>query len=488
MLLLYISTHQSFSCIASIQVSAGWIEEAFLQVERDENKNGKNDNKNDKNDQLVYDHFGWSVSLHQSTLLVGAYGDNTAGTSAGAAYVYDRHNHAIYGWSYSQKLLPAEGTEYAAFGWSVALYQNVSVVGAYGHSSGDFVFNGAVYLFQRIGASSSASSSSNSEENGRLQSWTQTTLLLPADGGNNDYFGWDVSLWRNLLAVGSRDWASQDTDETPTGAVYTYATNVVESIDRYITTIYQWHLDQKIVPKDSTTRYFGNCIAMSDQTLLIGSFGDEFSVAEAGQAFIYTAMAADDLKSSTRMDEEEVADVVERVEQDGEGSSGSTRQPLYRWTHVATLIPNTTEIGIDFGFSVDIDLVTAVVGAVRADGRATDSGAAFVFIMQNTKFEYPLSERTYLALVSFLPIFFLTIFCIIGSTSMICMSLKTNSTFLSLVDWADEGVEDNEEEDSDNEEDYEDADFSSHSSSTMDSSVYSETELISPRHQQYNIA
>lgn len=438
------------------QVSAGWINEAFLQVERNiDNKNGKNEDKN--NHQLVYDHFGWSVSLYKSTLVVGAYGDSTAGTSAGAAYVFDRYNHVIYSWSCSQKLVPHDGAEYDAFGWSVSLYKNVTAIGAYGHSSSDLVFNGAVYIFQRMGQSRLH------DDVDRLQSWTQTAILLPTDGGNNDFFGWDVSIWRNMLAIGSHSWMSDMTDDTPIGAVYTYSSVLAiddPPSDQSITQIYFWEFDQKLVPKDSSTRYFGNSIALSENTLLVGSFGDEYSTDAIGQAFIYSATAVlTDSDDATSLEEDDGYG-----EADDEGS-----HQRYTWVNAAKLIPNTSEVGIDFGFSIDIDDATAVVGAVRADGRVADTGAAFVFIKSNTKFVYPMSERTRLALISFLPIFFLCVFGIIGGT-MACMKLKASSTFLTLVDL--------QVDDDDSDDDYDVGDFSTHSTATMDSSVYSETELI----------
>jgi hypothetical protein len=463
------------------QVSAGWIREALLQVERiSEGKNNKNNNNNNNNDALEYDHFGWSVSLYESTVAVGAYGDSTAGASAGAAYVFDRYDNVIYGWSLTQKLMPSDGAEYDAFGWSVSLHRNITAIGAYGHSSADRVFNGAVYIFQRIGHLSSVYNDAE-----RLQSWTQTTMLLPSDGGTNDFFGWDVAVWNNLLAVGSHSWGSQDTDDTPAGAVYTYSTNEMHNTDRYITQIYSWKFDQKLVPSDEATRYFGNSISLSENTLLVGSFGDGYASSDAGQAFIYSATAMKDIDEGFGAGAGAGAASIDDPNDDagseyGAGEFSVISDQRYSWKQLSKLVPNTTENGIDFGFSVAIDDVTAVVGAVRADGRAVDSGAAFVFIKSNTKFEYPMSERTYLALVSFLPIFFLAVFCIIGST-MVCMKFKPNTRILTLFDLQDEEVEGGFDDDYDM--DYSGNGYSTHSSVTMDSSVCSEAELISSRQQ-----
>ena len=434
-----------------------------MQVER-EGDRGKNDGKDSKDNynSFVYDHFGWSVSLHRSTLVVGAYGDGTMGISAGAAYVFNRQDDKIYGWTCTQKLLPSDGSDYDSFGWSVSNYDNITVVGAYGHSSSDMVFNGAVYIFQRFGTN-------HEDGTTRLLSWSQTTVLLPIDASSNDFFGWNVAVWNNLVAVGSHHWQNHESDDSPKGAVYTYSTANFHVTSKSVTEIHLWHLDEKLLPKDSSTRYFGNSISMSDKTLVVGAVGQELSTNHIGRAFIYVAKEMPNSFNSIDTDDEVYNyDITDE-------NNGDWR-PLYTWVFKASLLPNTTESGIQFGFSVDIDEATALVGAVRADGQAADTGAAYVFIKSNTKFEYPMSERTYLALVSFLPFFFLSVFCVIMVT-MACMKLKASAAFMTLVDLQDD---DNDE--------FEDSNFdaTAHSTSTMDSSVYSETELIG-KYRRHNI-
>ena len=65
-------------------------------------------------------------------LLVGAYNDQTAGSSAGAAYVYQRPSSGSTVWSLNTQLLASDaaGSEY--FGWEVVLSPDgiVAVVSA----------------------------------------------------------------------------------------------------------------------------------------------------------------------------------------------------------------------------------------------------------------------------------------------------------------------------------------------------------------------
>lgn len=123
------------------------------------------------------DSLGYSVSISGdgNTVLAGAYGNDTKGTSAGAAYVYTRSGVT---WSQHSKLMLADGSAGDYFGHSVSISDNGSfcAVGAYlddDKGSG----SGTVAIFKKNGAV-----------------WEQTSKLLPADGAISDRFGYSVSL------------------------------------------------------------------------------------------------------------------------------------------------------------------------------------------------------------------------------------------------------------------------------------------------------
>ncbi|MFO0947574.1 MAG: cadherin-like domain-containing protein [Planctomycetota bacterium] len=71
--------------------------------------------------------FGYSVSVSESDLLIGARYDAELGVDAGAAYLFSKAGGA---WAEVNKLLAANGGEGALFGWSVAVAGDYYFVGS----------------------------------------------------------------------------------------------------------------------------------------------------------------------------------------------------------------------------------------------------------------------------------------------------------------------------------------------------------------------
>jgi len=94
-----------------------------------------------------YDSFGDSVSLFQDTLAIGAWGDETGEEDAGSCYVYIRMGST---WTLQQTINnPTPG--YADdFGISISLHQDTLVVGAYNDSTGADGA-GSCYVYTRTG-------------------------------------------------------------------------------------------------------------------------------------------------------------------------------------------------------------------------------------------------------------------------------------------------------------------------------------------------
>ncbi len=151
-------------------------------------------------DALPGDEFGSAVALHQDVLLVGAPG--SPGSAVGGAVYVLQQDAASGTWVEQAKLVPDDVMPGDAFGWSVSLYEDVALVGALYHGRG-----GAAYVFQREG-----------------NTWRQTTKLSPPDEAPMDLFGYAVSTYENLIAVGApnRDRPSTNLFDDA-GAVYVYA-------------------------------------------------------------------------------------------------------------------------------------------------------------------------------------------------------------------------------------------------------------------------
>jgi len=89
------------------------------------------------------DHFGYSVAIVDDVIVVGAPDDDDNGNSSGAAYVF---RYSGSSWVFEDKLLPIAGEPQDMFGHSVALSGDLVVVGEPQH--GDNI--GSIYIFRRF--------------------------------------------------------------------------------------------------------------------------------------------------------------------------------------------------------------------------------------------------------------------------------------------------------------------------------------------------
>lgn len=92
------------------------------------------------------DYFGKSVAIDGDTMVVGVTGEDSDGKSDnGAVYVFTKSGNK---WSQNQKLLASDKETSDHFGKSVAIDGTTVVVGADGESSDGKGRNGAVYIYQ----------------------------------------------------------------------------------------------------------------------------------------------------------------------------------------------------------------------------------------------------------------------------------------------------------------------------------------------------
>jgi hypothetical protein len=160
------------------------------------------------------DQFGFSVSVSDDTVVVGALGEDSSATGvngnqadnsangAGAAYVFVRSGAT---WS-QQAYLKASNTSTAdEFGWSVAVSGDTLVVGALFEASNATGVNGnqadnsapnsgAAYVFVRSGVT-----------------WSQQAYLKASNTGVGDQFGYSVSVSGDTVVVGA---AGDDSNAT----------------------------------------------------------------------------------------------------------------------------------------------------------------------------------------------------------------------------------------------------------------------------------
>ena len=142
---------------------------------------------------VAYDLFGKSVAVSGSTIVVGAYWDDTGATDAGSAYVFDAASGSLLRTLNN----PAPASDH--FGTSVAISGSTIVVGADEDNAGA-TDSGSAYVFDAV--------SSN-------LLWTLNNPTPAA----YDLFGISVAVSGSTLVVGAYQ---DDTGATNAGSAYVF--------------------------------------------------------------------------------------------------------------------------------------------------------------------------------------------------------------------------------------------------------------------------
>ena len=127
------------------------------------------------------DYFGWSVDISGNTVVVGAWGEDTEGSSAGAVYSFTRSGTT---WTQQQKIVASDADSSDYFGQRVNVSGEVLVVGAPGEDAGGSQA-GAAYVFTRSGTT-----------------WSQQKKLVASDAAGSDYLR-EVGIDANTIIAGA---------------------------------------------------------------------------------------------------------------------------------------------------------------------------------------------------------------------------------------------------------------------------------------------
>ncbi|MFK8013030.1 MAG: hypothetical protein AB8B80_13405 [Marinicellaceae bacterium] len=202
------------------------------------------------NIEIADEYFGKSVSLSGDRVLVGApAGIISDSEGIGSAYIFD----LIQGeWTQAQKISAADGQPNNKFGYSVSLFEERALIGAYGPYGRLGSDNGSAYIFDLI-------------EN----TWIESTKLTAKSNSYSDNFGISVSLNNNRALIGSpRD----ENDSFNQGAVY-----VFDLIGGF------WEQTQKLFDTtdnfDNESTSFGYTVSLFNDRAAIGApYDDVFGV------------------------------------------------------------------------------------------------------------------------------------------------------------------------------------------------------------------
>jgi len=246
--------------------------------------------------------FGERVSIDGDIIIVSAPRDNiSANWNAGSAYIFTRNGTT---WNQEAKLLASDGQPGDQFGGGVDIDGNTAAVGAH-YDDDNGVDSGSAYIFVRA--------------NGL---WSQQAKLLASDGSAKDFFGLDVSIHGDTLAVGA---GLHDDNVSNSGAVFTFERNGtmwtqqgevysddpqgwvgfgrnvsvqndtlavgelgVDKVHIFNRTGSSWNRTATVVPSDGKNKYYGASVSVDGNYVGVSAQRDDDNGNDAGAAYIYS--------------------------------------------------------------------------------------------------------------------------------------------------------------------------------------------------------
>jgi hypothetical protein len=311
-------------------------------------------------DAYPNDYFGRSVATCGSYSIIGASGYDGTGYNAGMA--------AVYTYQKETKVIPPGGDPYNSFGAITAMCGAYVIVGASGdNENGDF--SGAAYIYENVAGE-----------------WIERCKLTASDGYPYQYFGNAVAISEQFAVVGAY---LDDSSYQNAGAVYLFQRDDI-----------QWNFIEKFLPPVSYYEgQFGFSLAMSDDTIVIGSNGDDERGNWAGAAYLLTydgyswsfgpkltafdGVAYDNFGYSTAISGDSV--IVGAFADDDKGISSGSAYIFTRsgdeWNLKSKITASDGAPVAHFGTSVSISGDHLVVGAPDDQTNGYSSGAAYIFTL-----------------------------------------------------------------------------------------------------------
>ena len=271
-------------------------------------------------DKADNDGFGYCVSIDGATIIVGADGEDGAGTDRGAAYVFSKDQGGTDNWGQVAKIVAADAHDVDQFSYAVTLHGDLALVGSPGED-GAGTDRGAAYLFSR--------------DLGGTDAWGLVKRIVPSDETDNSWFGNSVSVDGSLALIGS---AWQDVGGTNRGAAYIFSQSQGGADN--------WGQIKKLNASDTHDNdMFGYSVSLDGTSALVGAGWARGGGTERGQAYLY-------LKD--------------------EGGTDN-------WGEAQRLRASDGANEDWFGFSSVLLGQYILVGAVGEDGSGSQRGAAYLF-------------------------------------------------------------------------------------------------------------
>lgn len=202
--------------------------------------------------QASGEHLGWDVALDGQTVVAGAIGADDAGSTTGAAYVFERSGDT---WTTSARLTAPAPDRYDRFGDAVAVDRDRIAVGASGAEDDAGAHTGAAHVFEETPSG-----------------WTHEARLTPTDHEDATYFGAGLDLDGKRLAVGALD---EDGVDAGSGALYVF---------------YRaggWSQTARMAPPDDTIHQLGAKVALDGDWIAVGAPDSERDDRDTGAVVVH---------------------------------------------------------------------------------------------------------------------------------------------------------------------------------------------------------
>ena len=308
------------------------------------------------NDGAAGDNFGYSVAISGTTAIIGARWDDDNGSESGSVYLFDLSDPGNI--VEIAKLLPDDGAENDFFGVSVAISGTTVIVGAW-FDDDNGIDSGSAYLFDAA-------------------TGQQIAKLLPDDGALWDLFGIRVAISGATAIVG----APHDGDNgSASGSAYLFDTKTGQQL-------------AKLLPDDGAQDdYFGESVAISGATAIVGAWGDDDNGSYSGSAYLFDVTTGQQVAKLLPDDgavndqfgiSVAISDATAIIGAIGDDDNGDNSGSAFVFdtttgAQLAKLLPDDGAAGDRFGWSVAISGATAIVGAYSDDDNDSDSGVAYLF-------------------------------------------------------------------------------------------------------------
>lgn len=312
--------------------------------------------------------FGFSVAIDENIIVVGAAESNILGPKSGSAVVF---KNVSGNWIEDTLLLASDGTSPARFGWTVDVQGDWVFIGA-DQDPQNGIWAGAVYAFKRNIVSGE---------------WNEYQKIIPGDAQPGDLFGSSVSISGSYVLIGARG------ADNNIGAAYLYEDSGSS-----------WVQVARLTPQNyvGTDPKFGISVSLDGNYALVGAYYDDTGGNQSGAAYIFyndgniwsqqSKLLSSDIHpadnfgySVSLSDDYAIVGSIKAIHNTyRSGAAYVFQRSDTLWYEQAKLLDSSAVTGIAFGYSVSLSNNYLVIGVSQDNENGGNAGAAYIYKRENS--------------------------------------------------------------------------------------------------------